>query len=94
MTNQGDGHISGHPQDHWNQLSGFLNPRYANGKLKNEKMYPDSETTEEMSDEDVEMDEDNAARPLVLKIHVGSGPAKQKDRSGKNLSRASHNLLI
>jgi hypothetical protein len=90
MTDQGDGHRCGTCQDHWNKLSEFLNARFSTGKLKNEKMYDveSPELSEDSSDEDVEMEDQQIAAPLVLKVLMGGKPSS-KNKSGKNLSRVS-----
>jgi hypothetical protein len=95
ITDQGDGHRRGTCQDHWNKLSEFLNPRYATGKLKNEKMHDVEalELPEDDSDEDVEMEDQQVAPLLVLKVLMGGKPSRS-NKSGKNLSRVSEKILV
>lgn len=90
MADQGDGHLSGTPHDHWDRLSGFLNRRHATGQLKNEKLCgSDSSDISDEDDDDIYGMEDRpVASPLVLKIWLGGTP-KNTNKSGKNLSRVS-----
>jgi hypothetical protein len=90
MYNEGDGHTRGSCHDHWDKLSGFLSLHHAKGKLKNEKLCDADPlgTSEDDADEDVEMGHQQVATPLVLKIFLGGKPAT-KNKSGKNLTRAS-----
>lgn len=89
LHDEGDRHIIGHSQDHWQQLSKFLDPVHATGKLKDEEAYdkesPDA--SEDTGEEDLEIKKPS---PLVLKILVSTKPKKPKKRSGKNLSRVRH----
>lgn len=88
MADQGDGHLSGTPHDHWDKLSGFLNRRHATGQLKNEKLCgSDSPDTSDV-DDIYGVEDQGVASPLVLKISLGGQP-KSTNKSGKNLSRVS-----
>jgi hypothetical protein len=90
MYSEGDGHTRGSCHDHWDKLSGYLNLHHAKGKLKNEKLCDADPlgTPEDDTDEDVEMEDQQVATPLVLKIFLGGKPATL-NKSGKNLSRVS-----
>jgi len=103
MKKAGDGHRTGQVPHHWTQLSEYLTPDHAHGKLKRESgfdMSDSSDISDEDSDEDSHEnahiedsnDEDvNRAAPLVLKIHIGGEPMKKL--SGKDLSRVSLFLI-
>ena len=62
LNYQGDGSISGTPQDEWGSISTLLTPRRATGKLENEDPYPKDE--EDGSEEP----SGPGDRPLVLKV--------------------------
>jgi hypothetical protein len=89
LYDEGDHHIVGHSQDHWQQLSRFLDSVHATGQLKDEKVYDKEspDTSKDTTNEDIEM---NGPSPLVLKILVSTKPKKPKKKSGKNLSRVRH----
>lgn len=95
MTSEGDGHYRGQVQESWEALSQYLVRHHANGSLEKEKLCggPESDDDDD-DDDDIEMFSSNATSvPLVLKIKIGTRPAKEK-KLGKKLSRVSSTVLI
>ncbi|KAH7403530.1 hypothetical protein BKA64DRAFT_669265 [Cadophora sp. MPI-SDFR-AT-0126] len=91
MTQEGDRHLRGHPQDPWTRLSQFLNPHSATGKLSYEPVFEkDTADIDRISDEsgdeygDAAMDSQSSPSPLVLKVYMS---LKKPEKSGKNLTR-------
>ncbi|PVH87391.1 hypothetical protein DL98DRAFT_448903 [Cadophora sp. DSE1049] len=93
MTQEGDRHLRGHPQDPWDRLSQYLNPHSATGKLSYETVFDNDpsdidrnsdEEKDEDEDGDVDMDGLTPPSPLVLKVYMS---LKKPERSGKNLTR-------
>ncbi len=82
MSDNGDGHRSGHPQGHSAQLSSFLNRYNATGVLKDEKVFDgDSDS------EDIEMRDQDSTPPLVLKLWISGQPSESGGSKKRNLSR-------
>jgi hypothetical protein len=92
LVDAGDKNYRGNPRNHWEALSYYMNPLFANGSLAIEDIFGNRDESSG-SDEDVEMSNASMQNPLVLKLQVSGRAAKNK-KSSKNLSRVCCSLTL
>lgn len=85
LMDAGDKNYRGSIRDHWENLSYYMSPFFANGSLAIEDIFGNRDESSG-SNEDVEMSNVSMQNPLVLRLQVSGGAAKKK-KSSKNLSR-------